>query len=177
MRNKHRFRPSGEWALEDRIALSHASVVAEAAAPTQGLRATLQGRFLAIPPQAIGGPVQANLAGSSRVPGLGNVRLNGSLTANPSLPPGSSNTQGIVFLVSGRAGGTVTAVVNGPTTNLAARTPTTTQLNYTVLAAPTKLASLIGSQGTATLTLRPSLRNLRPGGNVNGQFTLRVVQS
>src|SRR4051812_14006449 len=111
MRTKHQFRPAGQWALEDRIALSHASVVAEVAAPTQGLRATFKGRYLAVPPAAIGGPTVANLAGSTQVSGLGMARLNGTLTANPSLPPTFSNTQGITFLASRRAGGTVTSFV------------------------------------------------------------------
>jgi hypothetical protein len=180
MRTKHRFRPSGEWALEDRIALSHAPAVAELAlppAPTQALRATFQGRYVAIPPQGLGGQTQAILTGTSRIPGLGNVRLSATLTANPSLAPSATNTRAVFNLTSPRAGGTLTSVATGPTTDLTARTPTTTQLNYTVIAAPPKLSSFIGTHGIATLTLRPRLRNLPPGGNQNGQFTLRVVQS
>jgi|GEM_PF-2465470 len=180
MRTKHQFRPAGEWALEDRVALSHASAAAEiaaTAAPVQGLRATFKGRFNAIPPAGLGGASQLNLAGKSNIAGLGPVQLVGALSSNPSLPPSPTNTQGFVNLVSRRAGGTVTVVVNGQGTDFTARTPSTTQLNYTVLAAPPKFASLIGSHGVAILGLRPRAGNLPPGSPVTGQFTLRVAQS
>src|SRR5262245_13013796 len=129
MRIKHQFRPSGQWTLEDRVALSHAPAVAEiaaAAAAPHGLRATFQGRFVAIPPQAPGGQSQADLTASSHIAGLGNVRLTGTLTANPSLPPSSTNTQAVIQIRPSRAGGALTAVATGPTTDLTSRTPTTT---------------------------------------------------
>lgn len=178
MRAKHQFRPSGQWALEDRIALSHVSAIVDRSVPAPtGLRATFTGRYNATPAGIPGGESQLNLSGSARVPGFGNARIAGTLASNPSLPPSSTNTHGVFTLVARKAGGNIVTEVTGPTADLTSRTPTSTQLNYTVLAAPPKFASLIGTQGVATLSLKPRLRNSPVGGPVTGQFTLRVVQS
>ncbi|WP_406701269.1 hypothetical protein V5E97_35175 [Singulisphaera sp. Ch08] len=145
-------------------------------APT-GLRATFTGRYNAVPSAVPGGETHINLSGSARIPSLGNARIAGTLASNPSLPPSSTNTNGVLTLVARRAGGNVVTVVSGPTADLTSTKPTTTQLNYTVVAAPPRLASMIGTQGVATLSLKPRLRNLPVGSTVTGQFTLRVTQS
>lgn len=178
MQAKHRFRPSGQWVLEDRIALSQVSAIVERATPAPtGLRATFTGRFNAIPSPVAGGETQLNLSGSSRIPSLGNARIVGTLLSNPSLPPSPTNTHGSFTVIARRAGGNIVTVVSGPTADLTSRTATSTQLKFTVVAAPPSLASLIGSEGTATLNLRPRLRNNPAGGPVVGQFNLRVVQN
>lgn len=178
MRAKHRFRPSEQWTLEERIALSQVSAIVDRATPAPtGLRATFRGRFNAIPPQAPGGDSQLNLSGTAGIPTLGNARIVGTLASNGSLPPSSTNTHGVLTLIARRAGGNVITEVTGPAIDPTSKTPTTSQLSYTVVAAPPNLASLIGTQGVAILGLRPRVRNMPAGGPVVGQFTLRVAQN
>ncbi|WP_254054032.1 hypothetical protein [Singulisphaera sp. GP187] len=154
------------------------AIVDRAAAPAPtGLRATFTGRYNASPASVPGGESVLNLSGSARIPSLGLVQISGPLASNPSLPPSPTNTHGVFTLVARKAGGNVVTLVTGPTTDLTSRKPTSTQLNYTVLAAPPKLASLIGTEGVATLSLRPRGRSGPAGAPVTGQFTLRVVQS
>jgi len=179
MRHKHRFRPGVEGQLEDRIALSQVSALVQRplSMPSAPLRATFTGRYVAIPPAGLGGASSANLTGSARVPGLGQARVAGSISSNPSLAPPDSNTQGYFTIISRQAGGNVVAVVSGSPSDLASRTRTTVALNYQVVSAPPRLANMLGTEGTALLTLNPRGRGRNAAGPVSGQFNMRVVQS
>src|SRR3954447_8963516 len=80
MRGRVRYRPSGDWSLESRVALSHVS--AHLAVPA-GLHATVRGQVTTVIQQGIDTrSEQATLRGSARAPVIGPIRLAGVLHSN-----------------------------------------------------------------------------------------------
>src|SRR5262245_35101188 len=80
MRDRVRFRPSGDWSLEERAALSHTAAHVGVLA---GLHATVRGEVTTVIQQGLDTrSEQANLRGSARAPGIGPIRLAGALRSN-----------------------------------------------------------------------------------------------
>src|SRR4051794_27522504 len=178
MRTKRSFRPSEQWNLEDRIALSTASVAAEvlsasaAVIPTTGLKANFSGRYTTLASTGIGGGEKALLSGSANIAKVGRLTIAGDLSSNPALAPPSSNTKGTLIVTSKTRPGTVVLALSGAPSDLSPQARTTTVLSFTVKSATGQLAPLSGIHGTAILTLAP-----KHGGIPHGQFKLRLVQS
>ena len=104
-------------------------------------------------PHGEGGAYNMKLAGATRVPGVGILKLTGNLSSNPSLPQSNTNTQGTLFLASrAKGGGTVTMSVSGQGTNLAPAFPQTSHLSFTVTAATGRFSSALGFTGAFDLT-------------------------
>jgi hypothetical protein len=177
MRTRHQFRPSGSWILEDRVALSTtaaAADVASAATTARNLRLTFQGFFVTVPPQGIGGGDTTSLSGSARFPGVGPIKVVGSLQSNPSVAPPFSRLRGVLIITVPRQTGSGVLVVTGPATDLSPTRRSVTPLNTRVVSATGVFAPFAGGSGTGTLLLR-SRPVGAPGGLISGRFSLQLV--
>ena len=174
MKRKY-FTPSENWVLEDRIALSHghagiAAEVAPSLASIAGLSGTVHGTATSRLTLLPGAGQTVSLSGSSKFPQVGLVKVTGTLGGNPSLPPSPNGTQGTLTLIGPKSLGSLTLGLNGPTTNLAPTTPTTSHDTFTVLSGTGLLGGYDGVTGTADLTL--SVRIAKHGVVGHGPFTL-----
>jgi len=146
MRDRVRYRSSGDWSLEGRVALSHVAVPA-------GLQATVRGQVTTVIQQGIDTrSEQAKLRGSAPAPVIGPIRLAGALNSDfvdaIRLPD-----RGTLTLTAAKHPGSLTLNLTGPHSDLAPTTPTTTRLTFTVAKATGRLAPYVGTRGTADLTL------------------------
>jgi len=168
MRDRVRYRPSGDWSLEGRVALSHAAVPA-------GLHATVHGQVTTVIQQGIDTrSEQAKLRGSARAPVIGPFHLAGVLNSN-FVDVISYPDQGTLTVTAVKHPGSLTLTLTGPHSDLAPTTPTTTHLTFTVSKARGGLARFVGTPGTADLTLvtsGPSPLNPSLMSTSQGTFTL-----
>ncbi|MDR3636612.1 MAG: hypothetical protein P4L84_22610 [Isosphaeraceae bacterium] len=161
MRRQRKFSPSASWSLEPRIALSHASPVAEIthlSAAQQINHATFQGPYTTTVQFGVDTEsAVAKLSGSARFPTVGMVSLSGSLSNNVVFPSHKTGTTGTLTFTSPKyPGETVVLQVSGPYANLAPTHAESIHLSVTVESAPSSLSAYIGRQGTAVLKLGPA---------------------
>ncbi len=168
MRDRVRYRPSEDWSLEGRVALSHVAL-------PSGLHATVHGQVTTEIQQGIDTrSEQAKLRGSARPPAIGPIRLAGVLNSNFVDVIGFPD-KGTLTFTAAKHPGSLTLDLTGPHSELAPTTPTTTRLTFTVAEATGRLARYIGTQGIADLTLvtqGPSPVNPSLMSTSRGTFTL-----
>jgi hypothetical protein len=150
MRDRVRYRSSGDWSLEGRVALSHAA--ADFAAPV-GLHATVRGQVTTVIGQGIDTrSEQVTLRGSALAPVIGPIRLAGVVNSN-FVDVIAFPDKGTLTFTAVRVPDSLTLNLTGPYSELAPTTPTTSHLTFTVAKATGRLARYVGTQGTADLTL------------------------
>ena len=176
MRPRHKFRPSESWVLEDRVALSTASVAAEVASTVHNLRLSFNGQFLTTPAQALGGGETLSLTGKAPLRGAGVIRIAGTLKSNPSLPPSATGTTGALLVTSRKLQGSAVLGIVGPTSDLSPAGRNTVAVTFRVVSATDQFLPFAGTHGVGTLLLR-SRHAGAPGGVVVGQFSLRLTVS
>jgi hypothetical protein len=150
MRDRVRYRPSGDWSLEGRAALSHA---AAHVAVLAGLDATVRGGVTTVIQQGLDTRSErAELRGSARAPGIGPIRLAGALRSD-FVDVIRFPDRGTLTVTAAKHPGSLTLDLTGPHFELAPTQPTTTRLSYTVAQATGRFAPDAGAHGTADLTL------------------------
>jgi hypothetical protein len=150
MRDGARYRPSGDWSLEARVAPSHAT--AHVAMPA-GLHSTVRGQVTSIIQQGIDTrDEQARLRGSSRSPTIGPSRLVGAINSEFVDVIGFPD-RGTLTITAAKHRGSLTLDLTGPHSELAPATPTTTPFTFTVAKATGRFAPYVGGRGAADLTL------------------------
>jgi hypothetical protein len=177
MRDRVRYRPSGDWALEERAALSHTAAHVGVLA---GLHATVRGQVTTVIQQGIDiRSEQAKLRGSARAPGIGPIRLAGVLHSG-FVDVISSPDRGTLTVTAAKHPGSVRLDLTGLSFELAPVTPTTTRLSFTVAKATGRWARSLGTQGTAELTLvtpDPSPLNRSLMSTSRGTFALVLTRA
>jgi hypothetical protein len=173
MRDRIRYRPSGDWSLEERAALSHTAAQVGVLA---GLHATVRGEVTTVIQQGIDTrSEQANLRGSARAPGIGPIRLAGVLKSD-FVDVISFPERGTLTVTAAKHPGSVTLDLTGPYIDLAPITPATTRLTFTVAKATGRWARSVGTHGTAELTLvTQGLSPLNPSLMSTSQGTFDLV--
>lgn len=154
MTRRNVFRPDALGLLEDRVALSHAGV-AEMAPHAQPVNAIFRGRVRTTSAGEAGSAQEAILVGGT-IRRDGVYRIVGDLNDNGSLAPPFSDLKGTITLisVSRRFPGMAVTATEGPATDLAPRTRTSTPTTSTVTKATGVFADFLGQHGTGILTLR-----------------------
>ena len=177
MRDRVRYRPSGDWSLEGRAALSHTAAHVGVLA---WLHATVRGEVTTVIQQGIDTrSEQANLRGSARAPGIGPIRLAGALRSN-FVDLIRFPDRGTLTFTAAKYPGSLTLDLTGPYTDLAPITPATTRLTFTVAKATGRWARSVGAQGTAELTLitqGPSPLNRSLMSTSRGTFALVLTRA
>jgi hypothetical protein len=155
MRRTRMFRPEPACALEERVALSHAAVASVVSEAQGRLAFVTRGAFATVLPNEPGSADKMTLVGGRTLPGLGILRLSGTLSSNPSLPPSVSKTNGtLVLSIRTRAqSGTVTLSISGPEANLAPAFPQTDHFTYTVTGTTGNTSPPLGLTGPFDITL------------------------
>jgi hypothetical protein len=150
MRDRVRYRPSGDWSLEARVALSRAA--ADVALPS-GLHVSVRGQVTTVIQQGIDTrSAHATLRGSARAPVIGPLRLAGVVSSN-FVDVIAFPDRGTLTFTAAKVPGSLTLDLSGPYSDLAPTTPTTTRLTFTVAKATGQLSRYVGTQGTADLSL------------------------
>ena len=177
MRDRIRYRPSGDWSLEERAALSHTAAHVGVLA---GLHTTVRGQVTTVIQQGIDTrSEQAKLRGSAHAPGIGPIRLAGVLKSD-FVDVISFPERGTLTVTAAKHPGSVTLDLTGPYIDLAPITPATTRLTFTVAKATGRWARYVGAQGTADLTLvtqGPSPLNPSLMSTSRGTFALVLTRA
>jgi hypothetical protein len=184
MRSSRRFRPTGSWSLEDRIALSHAGAAAEVEAvgtPGSSLAAYFYGSStttltLRTPTRS----EEARLVGFSANPDVGVLKLSGDILSERGAVPGGSQAQGTISITSRRNPGKLMLSLTGPAADLTAPTPTNSHLMFTVVDATGLFASLAGGHGSADIDVQvklPTPKGLAHQVTGRGEFTLLLTSA
>jgi hypothetical protein len=172
MTPRRRFRPGEAWTLEDRIALSHAAP-ADSAITSQetSLNATFNGSFRFTATIVRGFGEQDKVAGASRIPRVGLVKLSGTIqqSENPFSP--SLSTFGTLFLV---AKGRTATVELSQTGDIFQSSP----IRFVVKRGLGPFASFVGDQGTVDLNRQYTRQSNGSSGITKGHgtFTLQFSQ-
>lgn len=180
MMNRHRFRPTLMWPLEDRLVLSTGggAAVEALAPPTQGFKATFYGEFTTALPTAPGAAAHSSLVGTSSIRTLGPVTMAGNLTTNGALRPPLSNTSGTLTFKFKSHPGVLTLNVDGPSMDLAPHRATTTDLTFTVASATGEFSAAARGHGTIALTMKANRvpKTVTPLYVAPGHFKMTLVE-